>query len=474
MEKVLNQLPTEILGLVVRELPWDDRISLSCTNRRLRALLMPHLFHQVKAASAAAEYCYSIFDDPHAPLRRVGHWARKVRYNLAKAQVANTSWFLSQSLVLAPNLTRLYLTGFPYHYSLDIQYYILPLAAQLTHLSMGHGGPRDCTSTITRPVAPHRLTATAQPTVLTTTATATDATPSEALFACLMACKRLVSLELIGTQWRLSQAQWTAVLRAHPGLLKLKARGWADDHFAAALLTGAAHQLELLQLSFHEISGPMLAQIPPCLPYLRSFFLYPLPVRDSSVVENVHPGVWPHLTYLDMTCSKYDRLPDSAPTEHLAQLQNRYRQIFRAKWPHLTHLGLGGLILPGDIFGRIGRQCPRLKSLAIIDCQATDKGSRTLLEQCTQLRHLVLRDVTAPLTAEFLPGKLGSTHILDLTIVLRDFNVNWLASVACQLSRIKTLTLSKFNKQPNPKDLEQLFPAVKGQLDETENRGKCG
>ncbi|KAJ1910715.1 hypothetical protein IWQ60_010509 [Tieghemiomyces parasiticus] len=433
-------LPEELFGLIIGYLPFSDRVGLSLVNRPLRERLLPYVFYQTKLASTAIDQGSMSDEDGHMVLRRHGRYACRVYCDFLQSRLADRDAFLTESLRHVPHLRRIHLRGLTQPLATYIPRYLPPSrTSHLTHLSLTHHDKYRDASNVSR--SPPPSSSELYP-------------PDRGLFRILARCPRLRFLELVGPRFRLSYPQWTQLFLYHcPQLIHLRTRACGDDNLIHAI-AAALPRLVTLQLSFHEIEGPTLALLPLHCPNLRSLFMYPLPVRQNHLLETMDAQHWPRLRYLHLTGDYYER-----PPTDIAAIA-RYLCPFRHPWTNLQTLSLDNVSLGDLVWEQIATRCPQLKDVTFDGCPITDVALRRLLERLPRLERFRLRNIECELTPACLPKRIASDRLYHLAMIIKDFQPSWLFHLQPQLSHLRELVLFKFNKKPNPREVQQYFPGV--------------
>ncbi|KAJ1654377.1 hypothetical protein IWQ61_005678 [Dispira simplex] len=424
MSSCFDFLSDDVVEEVARYLDRKDLVTLSCVDKSLRYRLTPLVFSEVRLGGSQTQYYTSFNIDPLSSLRPYGHLVKKVTYSAHVVPLENPQFLFNAALSLTPHVTQLYLYGLDSRSTSYLNSYLLPVASQLTHLSLAH------TERINNEIQ------------------------GSYLYNGLVRARRLQYLELIGSQFRLAESEWKDVFRVCHELRVLRTRGCGDNGMVNAL---AQHprRLETLQISFHYVSPHVLASLPLACPQLRFLFIYPLPAVANFIVENITPRNLPCLERLDLTCNSFERVPPDSLSHE------RYRRMFNHAWPNLKQLCLDNIHLNDSVLELMCENCPNLEELSLDECRCSSRAYRTVLEQCTRLQGLRIRDLHSKFLSRLFPPKLGCTQLRKLAIIIANFKASWVYHLQTQLSTLEEISLYKLNKDTSAETLRLMFPSVK-------------
>ncbi|KAJ1950688.1 hypothetical protein IWQ62_006527, partial [Dispira parvispora] len=384
MPHCFDSLSDDVLERVAWYLVHKDLVTLSCVDKNLRYRLTPLVFREVRIGGSQTQYYTSFNIDPLSALRPYGHLVKKVTYSAHVVPLENSQFLFNAALSLTPHVTRLYLHGLNSRSTRYLNSYLLPVASQITHLSLAH------TERINNEIY------------------------GDCLYSGLVRARRLQYLELIGSKFRLAESEWKCVFRVCHELKVLRTRGCGDSGMVNALVQ-YPRRLETLQISFHHVNPHVLALIPLACPQLRFLFIYPLPAVSNLIVENITPRNLPHLERLDLTCNSFERVPSDSPSHE------RYRGMFNHAWPNLKQLCLDNIRLDDSVLELMCENCPNLEELSLDECRCSSRAYRMVLEKCTHLQELHIRDLHSKFLSRLFPPKLGCTQLRKLAIIIANF-----------------------------------------------------
>ncbi|KAJ1982449.1 hypothetical protein H4R34_001708 [Dimargaris verticillata] len=425
---VLPQLPSYLAERVLRQLDFSEVLTLSLVDRKTRHLLLPFIYRHMCTPTSEI-HPYHLYAPPQCAdvqhhLAKHGRWVKRMRFNFTACKVDNPFALITENYRHLPRITQLKIQGVSGMHNAYMTGFLLPLRHTLTHLSLSQV---------------ERHNARFDP---------------EFLYHSLLHFTKLAVLELIGSRLKLTYDQWCAIFRQCHGIRVLRVRGCGDDQIIRAAME-CLPQLEKLQVSFHQVTPTVLAQVPYAFPHLTSLFVYPLSVQNNFIVEAITPETLPRLKFLDMTCDRYDR---SRPS--VASLQ-RFATMFAKPWPRLQSVVFDSATLEDQVLHLIAKNCPQLRRIRLDDCYISPQGYRYAMQHCTGLDSFRVRNVKGGLSKAMIAAVVGSPKLHRLEMIINGFETEWLFDLCPRLETLTELTLYKFNKNVNVEELQKRLPHVK-------------